>query len=342
MVLAMQGPASWPVTFGDPKVAARTASPRPQLRTMLAEGHSGPLLVGITPPRRDATDSRISEIADVTMARLDPLKLDGLILYDIDDESDRNPEERPFPYLPTIDPVDFHAHVTRQQSRDRPTIIYRCVGKYTEDELEAWMRSTDSDRVLTVFVGPSSGSKTVHTRLPRAHELHMKFRPDLLVGGVTISERHSKSGDEHLRMLAKQDMGCSFFISQVIYDLDATKNLLSDYYYACADRRVAPRPVILTLSVCGSLKTLAFLKWLGVRVPRWLENALHRTSDPLAESYDYCVAGARDLANFCQRLRMPIGFNVESVSIRKAEIDAAMALAAELGELYEPDSLGTC
>jgi hypothetical protein len=35
--------------------------------------------------------------------------IDGLVLYDIDDESDRNPNERPFPFLPTMDPAKYLA-----------------------------------------------------------------------------------------------------------------------------------------------------------------------------------------------------------------------------------------
>ncbi len=70
--------------------------------------------------------------------------------------------------------------------------------------------------------------------------------------------------------------------------------MLSDYFYACRERGVAPRPVILTLSVCGSVKTLEFLQWLGVDVPRWLENTLRHTDDPLTESYEQCVTNARD------------------------------------------------
>ena len=35
----------------------------------------------------------------------------------------------------------------------------------------------------------------------------------------------------------------------------------------------------------------------------------------------------------CRRLGMPFGFNVESVSIRKAEIDASIAPAVELREM---------
>lgn len=291
---------------------------------MLAGGHSGMLLFGITPPRQSASAERVREIAAVTMGRLAPLNLDGLALYDIDDESDRNPAERPFPYLPTIDPAVFHAeHLGGWGS---PAVIYRCVGKYTQADLRTWLGSADPARVLAVFVGASSSHKAVRSRLPQAQTLHQDVRPDLLAGGVAITERR----DEHLRLVAKQARGCTFFISQVIYSTDAAKSMVSDYFYTCRDRQLTPRPVLFTLSVCGSLKTLAFLKWLGVGVPRWLENELANATDPLTESYDQCLAAARELTAFCRGLGMPFGFSVESVSIRKAEIEASVALAADL------------
>lgn len=84
-----------------------------------------------------------------------------------------------------------------------------------------------------------------------------------------------------------------------------------------------------TLSVCGSMKTLEFLCWLGVDVPRWMENALAHASDTLSESYDQCLATEAELTTFCEGLGMPHGFNVESVSNRKVEIETAVRLAAE-------------
>ncbi len=303
----------------------------PALRVLLEEAHSGILLVGITPPRRSATAAQADEIAAVTTARLADVDLDGLVLYDIDDESDRNPQDRPFPYLPTMDPAAFHAE--HLGGFTQPVVLYRCVGKYPRPELSSWLRSVDTDQVMSVFVGASSSDKVVHTGLSEAHDLRRQVRPELLVGGVSITERYTRGRDEHLRMVSKQERGCAYFISQVVYDVDATKSMLSDYYYACRDRGIAPRPVILTMSVCGSVKTLAFLKWLGVDVPRWLENTLRHSPDPLAESYEQCVRNARDLIAFCRRLGMPFGFNVESVSIRKVEIDASIALAIQLREM---------
>jgi hypothetical protein len=297
------------------------------LRTRLTDAGSGVLLFGITPPRLSTTPERIREITAATLARLDALDVDGLTLYDIDDESDRNPEERPFPYLPTMDPATYHAEFLGEWNR--PAVIYRCVGKYTEAQLRTWLRTADTDRVLSVFVGASSKDKAVRNRLPNAQALRRDVRPDLLLGGVAITERH----DEHLRLIAKQEAGCAYFISQVVYNADAAKSAVSDYYYACRQRQLEPKPILFTLSVCGSVKTLAFLKWLGVDVPRWLENSLLHADDTLAESYEHCLANARDLIAFCRRLGMPFGFLVESVSIRKLEIDASVALAIELNEL---------
>ena len=297
------------------------------LRMRLTDAESGVLLFGITPPRLSATPERIREITAATLARLDSLGVDGLALYDIDDESDRNPEERPFPYLPTMDPAAYHAEYLGDWNR--PAVIYRCVGKYTEAELGSWLRTADPGRVLSVFVGASSKDKAVRTRLSHAQAVRRDVSPDLLLGGVAITERP----DEHLRLIDKQEAGCTYFISQVIYSADAAKSMVSDYYYACRDRQLTPKPVLFTLSVCGSAKTLTFLKWLGVDVPRWLENSLLNADDTLAESYEHCLANARDLIAFCRRLGMPFGFLVESVSIRKVEIEASVALAGELNGL---------
>jgi 5,10-methylenetetrahydrofolate reductase len=181
-----------------------------------------------------------------------------------------------------------------------------------------------------VFVGASSSSKQVLTTLAEAQNLWRNTRPELSMGGVAIPERHTSSGQEHWRMLRKQRSGVSFFVTQVVYDAAAAKSMVSDYHYACVDQGQEPAPVIFTLAVCGSLKTLAFLEWLGVDVPRWMRKDLERSDDPLSASFDHCWATAQDLAAFCRRLGVPYGFNVESVSIRRAEIDTSVRLAERL------------
>jgi methylenetetrahydrofolate reductase-like protein len=299
------------------------------LRQGITARSGGFLLFAVTPPRLTTSPSEAAEIGRVTQERLRPLALDGLVLYDIDDESDRNPDERPFPFLPTMDPTDY---LSRDLARlEVPAIVYRAVGKYREDRLRSWLEQQDPSRALTVFVGSSSRAKAVHTSLARAYELRDQVQPELLLGGVAIAERHARLGDEHLRLIAKQAAGCSFFITQIVYDINAAKNLISDYHHECAARNLEPVPIVFSFSVCGSLKTLEFLQWLGVTVPRWIENELRYADDTLDASYEQAVATAVDLIAFCRRLGMPFGLNVESVSIRKAEIDASVRLATRLG-----------
>lgn len=286
------------------------------------------LLFAVTPPRITVTRERAQEIADVTQERLTPLGLDGLVLYDIDDESDRNPEDRPFPFLPTIDPATFRAQHLAGWST--PVVVYRAVGKYEESHLRAWLEAQDADQALTVFVGASSQREQSATSLVRAQELWAQTRPDLQLGGVAIPERHTGRGEEHLRLIAKQQAGCTFFVTQVVYDVNAAKNLVSDYRYECAARGLEPVPIVFTFSVCGSLKTLEFLRWLGVEVPGWIQNDLRHADDTLQASYEHSLAAARELIGFCRRMGVPFGVNVESVSIRLAEIEASVDLAQQL------------
>lgn len=286
------------------------------------------LLFALTPPRLSTTPEKAQEIADVTFKRLEPLGVDGLILYDIDDEADRNPEERPFPFLPTMDPADYlDRHLKAWRT---PVVVYRATAKYTEEEIRDWIGSQDTDNRMAVFVGASSREKPVATTLRRAQQLRAEVAPDLLLGAVAIPERHTRKGDEHLGLVVKQEAGCSYFVTQVVYDVNAAKNLVSDYAYECRSRRLDPVPIVFTCSVCGSMKTLEFLRWLGVDVPRWIENDLRHADDTLDASLEHAEATALELMSFCRRLGVPFGINVESVSIRKVEIEASVRLAERL------------
>jgi hypothetical protein len=301
-----------------------------KLNDVIASGSGEILLYGMTPPRQAMSPDAVQRFAEVTRGRLEQLDVDGLVLYDIDDESDRTDQQRPFPYSPTLDPSEFLIdHLTWWNG---PAIVYRCVGKYAEDELASWL-SQQKPGTGTVLVGASTRSKPVKTSLPRAYELWDSCNLDMPLGGVAIPERHRGRADEHLRLLSKQQKGCSFFVTQVIYDVGAAKDLVSDYAYLCRERRARPAPLVFTLSICGSLKTLDFLAWLGVGVPRWLQNELNHTDDPLAESYAHCLAVAREMATLCRHLGIPFGFNVESVSTRRIENDASARLVQQLRDL---------
>lgn len=285
---------------------------------------SGIVLYGIVPPKKETEPEQLREIAQRQSQRLQSLNMDGLILYDIQDEKTRTTEERPFPFIETLDSFSYSRDYL--SSVPVPKIIYRSVGKYTNDELAGILTRIAQQGDLTVFVGTASKSQQVAMTLSEAYRLKKAVNPDLLLGGVTIPERHITKGDEHLRVFSKIAQGCSFFVSQGVYDVNASKNFLSDYYYHGREHNIPLVPIIFTFTPCGSLKTLQFMKWLGISIPKWLENELVHSHDILQQSVEFAEQNWRELKQFARERNIPIGCNIESVAVRKVEIEASVEL----------------
>jgi hypothetical protein len=289
---------------------------------------SGIVLYGIVPPKASTDADQLDEIAQRHRDRIRDLPIDGLILYDLQDEQSRTATERPFPFLETIDAFEYsHGYLG---DLDVPRIIYRAVGKYSAQQLEDFHAKCDAQRELTVYVGAASAGDQVAMSMAGAYEHRATLTDPLPLGGVVIPERHQTKGNEHLRVLDKMERGCEFFVSQGVYDLDASRNFLSDYFYECQRREIEPVPILFTVTPCGSQKTMAFMKWLGISIPRWLENELAHSSDILTQSVDVSEYNYRALQDFAALKGMPIGCNVESVAVRKAEVEASVELLHRL------------
>lgn len=285
---------------------------------------AGICLYGFAPPKQATPSEQLDAIVAQQLVRLGSLPVDGLIVYDIQDEAERVSTPRPFPFLPTLNP-EVYAH-QYLGSLPVPKIVYRCVNRDTPDSFVRWLDRVNATPRISVFVGAPSRASQAGLPLPDAYELARQRAPNLLLGGIAIAERHARKLDEHERILAKTERGCRFFVTQAVYDVTSTKSLLSDYALAVREKSGAPLPIILTFSPCGSVKTLSFMKWLGVAFPRWLENELQFARDPLAKSLELCERIFMEVWDFARGKGIPLGVNVESVSIRKTEIEASVEL----------------
>ena len=112
---------------------------------------SGVLLYGITPPKAETAPEKVAAIAERTLARLYPLDIDALVVYDVQDESARTSEERPFPFTSALDPFEFAS--THLQSLTIPKIIYRPAGKFTKEEFTEWLQGLTDNKFYPVVVG---------------------------------------------------------------------------------------------------------------------------------------------------------------------------------------------
>jgi hypothetical protein len=298
---------------------------------------SGVLLYGITPPKAGTSAERVAEIALKTIDRLHSLDIDALVVYDVQDESARTKEQRPFPFINALDPLGFASEYLG--SLNIPKIIYRPAGKFSVAELSDWLQQLHDQQFYPVFVGVPAPDFPVKTDLPQAYRIWQKHQDTSVIGAVTIPERHEVLKDEQIRMLDKMGSGVSYFISQCVFNLDFAKNVVQDISVSCRERQLDPPTIIFTITACGSAKTIEFMEWLGIHIPDTLKDEFKVADDMLEKSVSVCLDIARELTDFCMARSIPFGFNIESVAIRKAEIEASIDMTIAIGKMLRDKGL---
>jgi len=245
------------------------------LKSITTDAKRGVYFIGTTPPKQDTDLELVSGIADKLLGRLEEIDYDGLIVYDIQDETSRTNKPRPFPI---------------------------------------------------VLVGSPSSAGEIKLSLADAYKTLESHPQDFYLGGVTIAERHVAKGDEHMRLCHKKEQGCEYFITQAVYNAQATIDLLTRYAIECKQRGVQPKRIILTFSPCGSAKTLEFIEWLGISVPEATSLRILESENPLKESLQISRNNFEQILQAVLPLNIPLGLNIESLTNRKEEIDAAILL----------------
>jgi len=297
-----------------------------QLKTKFADPTRGVYFVGTTPPRANTEAEKVDEIAEKLLARLTQIDYDGLIVYDIQDESSRIDAPRPFPFMQTHDPRMYSRLLTDKAGH--PVITYKSVAQRDRADFEQWLNEAWHEYNLRdlVLVGSPSSEGEIRLSLADAYTALQQHPLEFNLGGVTIAERHAKKGDEHVRLAKKSDDGCEFFVSQAVYNAQATVDMLSSYARQCRERGEQPKRIILTFTPCGSAKTLEFMEWLGISVPEATRWRILDATSPLGESIRVCRSNLEQILEAAIPLGIPLGLNIESLTNRKDEIDASIRL----------------
>ncbi|MCO4798574.1 MAG: hypothetical protein KC484_05145 [Colwelliaceae bacterium] len=286
----------------------------------------GVYFIGTTPPKSDTPIEKVESIASKLLERVSDIDFDGLIVYDIQNEDSRTNKPRPFPFKTTHDPRHYSALLNQKSSR--PVITYKSVVQSNADDFDIWANEAWNDFGVRdiVLVGSPSKSNTISLPLANAYETLVNNHNDFFIGGVTIAERHAIKGNEHERLIEKHQQGCNFFISQAIYNPQATIDMLTRYAIECKKLNIKPQRFILTFSPCGSDKTLEFIEWLGVSVPEATSLRILNAEKPLYESIRICANSLQQILDAVLPYNLPLGLNIESLTNRKEEIDGSILL----------------
>ncbi len=296
------------------------------LKQKIKDPRQGVYLIGTTPPKAETETDKVEKIATKLLKRLNEIEFDGVVVYDIQDESSRVAEQRPFPFHATLDPRDYGQLLRKLARRD--VITYKSVAQRDAAEFKQWLDQTHTDYDLhnLVLVGSPSSTGTIKLSLTDAYEQLAAHEAPFYLGGVAIAERHANKGNEHERLIEKSKQGCEFFITQAVYNAQATIDLLTSYARSCKQQGLTPKRIILTFTPCGGEQTLEFMRWLGISVPQAAKYRILDAENPLNESIRICRDNLQQILHHCAQLDLPLGLNVESLTNRKEEIDASILL----------------
>ncbi|WP_233265820.1 methylenetetrahydrofolate reductase [Photobacterium damselae] len=297
-----------------------------ELRVRYNDVTRGVYFIGTTPPKTSTELSEVDGIADKLVDRIKDLAFDGLIVYDIQDEGSRISKPRPFPFKSTHDPRYYSSLLNKKTGR--PVITYKSVVQSEPEVFNQWLNEAwDQYQVRDiVLVGSPSTQNQVSLPLHEAYKTIADNEHPFFTGGIMIAERHAKKGNEHQRLIEKYQQGCNFFISQAIYDTQATIDLLTRYAIECQEKGLKPQRIILTFSPCGSAKTLEFIEWLGVSVPEATSLRILNADNPLHESIKMCCNSLNQILEAVVEYDLPLGLNIESLTNRKEEIEGSILL----------------
>jgi 5,10-methylenetetrahydrofolate reductase len=296
------------------------------LQQKIQDPVQGVYLIGTTPPKAGTAADKTERIASKLLKRLNEIEFDGVVVYDIQDESSRVATARPFPFHATLDPRDYSLLLRKLAQRD--VITYKSVAQRDAAEFRDWLGETAQEYQLTnlVLVGSPSSNGTIKLSLADAYRELAGHPADFYLGGVAIAERHANKGNEHQRLIEKSVQGCQFFITQAVYNAQATIDLLTSYARSCRQQGLQPARIILTFTPCGGEQTLDFMHWLGISVPEAARYRILDSENPLNESIRICRDNLQQILQHCVHLDIPLGLNVESLTNRREEIDASIRL----------------
>lgn len=238
--------------------------------------------------------------------------------------------ERPFPFRKTMDPAQYASYF--HEASGKQCIVYKSVVESSIEDFDNWITNSKEEYGHTTFNLVGAPSSTMNYKGPSLVTAgsHVKARGDVDFGCVCIPERHTKKGNEDANMFKKTQMGAEWFITQGVFASAPIIKLIQDYGELCKRSGIQAKKVVITFAPCGRPKTMTFIKWLGMDVPEEVETRILGAASPVKESMDVLCDILKEILTSTKDSGVPLGLNVESLSIFKDEIDAAHELFQRL------------
>jgi hypothetical protein len=299
------------------------------------------ILYEVIPPDRSAPRETVADQARYVANLIRDHEVDAINVPEIRTEETNG--QRVSGFMEKHDPRNFGMTIRDVLGDPVDLVVNHAVVYEPPDEQRDWFDATYEkfgSENLVLVGGESSDvdypGPTVTEAAGIAQDRGQAAGADPCLGAITIPTRRREDFDEPERMLYKIEHGAEYFTSQVIYEADATRQLLVDYDEACKRAGIDPAPVFLSFAPITGRKDARFLEWLGVEIPDSVTDWVFQTrASPLKRSVRVAEHLLHEILTFAGRreLDVPIGVNVEH--IMRYNFDASEVLLDRLASLLE-------
>ncbi|MEO0203057.1 MAG: hypothetical protein ABIL37_04975 [candidate division WOR-3 bacterium] len=224
------------------------------------------IIFTVIPPPLEWDISKIERKAFEVSNIAKILEIDFISIPEVIDERSRG--ERVIPFKMKFDNVKF-GEMIKNFDNSVEIIINKVSVIMEKYEFEKWIRDYSQKFDHILIVGGESSKINYPGYNPIAAALLAKnyFKH---IYGITIFHRK----DEPKRLLEKTKAGMEGFISQIVFELENAKKVITEYINLCEIKNLRPAKIFISFAPVSQRKDLEFLKWLGVYIPQEIENYL--------------------------------------------------------------------
>ncbi len=183
--------------------------------------------------------------------------------------------------------------------------------------LEKWIEKLIKNELThAVFVGGnSSAAKYPGISVIEANKLGQAA--GIIVGNISIPQRKN----EVERLIEKTKSGCSFFTTQVLFEVKTIKETLQQYEQKCKENQIQPAEFFLSFSPVSDHLDLEYLTWLGALIPSETE-ALLMQSNAGNKSIELIKEMYLDVSNYVETngLEIPLSINIAPIYFKNLNL----------------------
>lgn len=260
-------------------------------------------MLEIAPPPRRATRETVEKLVEKISAVTNSTKVDYVNLPEIIAENFQGK-----PLYKNVDCAEFAKIV--HTATGKKIVVNKVVAHLNASEFSQWVKKTLEQEITEIVLVGSASNIVSYPGISVIEANAIAHKLGVIIGNISIPNREN----EAQRLVQKTKAGCSFFTTQVLFEVQTMKNVLKEYSSLCASENLKPAAFFLSFAPASDAIDLDYLKWLGGVVPEKTEAQLSKNYKE--ESVKLAIELYKDMHDYvdANHLNIELALNVEPIA----------------------------